>query len=270
MKKVLLSLLVVVSLGLSAQDLTSKKGENYLPESGDWAIGFDATSFLNYAGNLLNAGAVAPTTSEPMLAQTIYGKIFTDDNQAYRLTLGINMLNDKVNTLVDGLESDGTTTGSMVTDEVKTSTSMIALGLGKEYRRGSTRLQGLYGAEAMIMLTGGKTQYTYGNTIKSEANAGNTISRPTEVKNGGSFGFILRGFVGAEYFIAPKIAISAEYGWGIGLTSNGGSSISTETYDLAEDEVNTDTNDDGAGSSDFSLANDLGISSGMLGLILHF
>ena len=31
--------------------------------------------------------------------------MFTDDNQAYRLTLGINMLNN-VSTLVDGLESD--------------------------------------------------------------------------------------------------------------------------------------------------------------------
>ena len=176
---------MVTSLGLYAQDLTSKKGENYLPESGDWAIGFDATSFLNYAGNLLNAGAVAPTASEPMIAQTVYGKMFTDDNQAYRLTLGVNMLNDKVSTLVDGLESDGSTTGSMVTDEVKTSMTMIALGLGKEYRRGSTRLQGLYGAEAMITLTGGKTQYTYGNSIKSEANAGNSLSRSTEVKAGG-------------------------------------------------------------------------------------
>ena len=37
--------------GAFAQDLTSKKGEPILPEAGDWAIGIDATPFLNYAGN---------------------------------------------------------------------------------------------------------------------------------------------------------------------------------------------------------------------------
>ena len=42
------------------QDLTSKKGETMLPEAGDWAVQFDAAPFLNYAGNLFNAGATAP------------------------------------------------------------------------------------------------------------------------------------------------------------------------------------------------------------------
>jgi hypothetical protein len=44
MKKSILA--VAVLLGASAtfaQDLTSKKGENYLPEAGDWAISIDGT-----------------------------------------------------------------------------------------------------------------------------------------------------------------------------------------------------------------------------------
>ena len=49
MKKSILA--VAVLLGTSAtfaQDLTSKKGETYLPESGDWSISIDATPLLGY------------------------------------------------------------------------------------------------------------------------------------------------------------------------------------------------------------------------------
>ena len=91
-------MLVLGTLTLHAQDLTSKKGETYLPESGDWAIGFDATSFLNYAGNLFNASAVAPNAAEPMIPLTIYGKLFTADDRAFRATLGINMSSNTVPT----------------------------------------------------------------------------------------------------------------------------------------------------------------------------
>ena len=68
----------------------------------------------------------------------------------------------------------------MVTNEVKTSMTMIALGLGKEYRRGSTRLQGLYGAEAMIMPQE-ENFATYGNLLNPKRMLKRTF-RSTEVK----------------------------------------------------------------------------------------
>lgn len=252
-----------------AQDLTSKKGENYLPEQDEWAIGLSATSFLNFAGNLFNAGAVAPSAAEPMFTQTFYGKMFTDDDQAYRITIGLNMGSASADTLVDGLESDGTTTGSDVTNTEKVGSSMITLGFGKEFRRGSTRLQGVFGAEGIVMLGSGSTKYTYGNSIKASAMGGQGVSRPTLEKEGGTFGLAIRGFVGAEYFIAPKISISAEYGWGIGFNSTGEARTSTETYDFADDSTDNGTTY-GTSSSSFSLANDMGLASGTLGLILHF
>ena len=270
MKRILLILTFSSFLSATfAQDLTSKKGENYLPEQDEWAIGLSATSFLNYAGNLFNSVAVAPSAAEPMITQTFYGKMFTDDDQAYRVTLGLNMGSITDNTEVPGLESDGTTTGSNVTNTEKMSSSMIALGFGKEFRRGSTRLQGVYGAEGIVMLGSGSTKYTYGNSIKASAMGGEASSRPIEEKEGGTFGLAIRGFVGAEYFIAPKISISAEYGWGIGLTSTGGGSTSTETYDFVEDSTDNNTSS-GPSDSSFSLANDMGLASGTLGLILHF
>ena len=50
----LLSLLLVafVAIGnIAAQDVEEKV---YLPEAGDWAIGFDAKPLLNFVGNVFN------------------------------------------------------------------------------------------------------------------------------------------------------------------------------------------------------------------------
>ncbi|MCB0380481.1 MAG: hypothetical protein KDD24_04440 [Flavobacteriales bacterium] len=54
-KRLLFVAAIFAATATFAQDgLTSKKGEAYLPEAGDWAIGIDANPFLNYAGNLFN------------------------------------------------------------------------------------------------------------------------------------------------------------------------------------------------------------------------
>jgi len=270
MKKLISSILFLTIFTVSySQDLTSKKGENYLPENGDWAIGLDATSFLNYAGNLINSGASAPSVVEPLFSQTIYAKLFTSDNQALRATLGINLLSNTDNSNVDGLESDGTLSGSKVINSVKQSSTMITIGLGKEFRRGNTRLQGFYGADAFMMLGSSSTTNTYGNSIKSEAFYSGTTSRDLEIKNGSTFGLMIRGFLGAEYFIAPKISISAELGWGIGLSSTGDGSTDSESYDFGDDS-SSNSSVTSAGDSSFNITNDLGISQGVLGLNLHF
>ena len=78
---------VVLATTISlAQDLTSKKGENYLPEGDEWSIGYDATSLLNYFGNFLNSNASAPTVNSPYSgnASTFYGKKVIDENTAWR------------------------------------------------------------------------------------------------------------------------------------------------------------------------------------------
>merc|ERR1712194_962739 len=98
MKKIY-SLMVVVFLGTTtifAQSWTDRwSDDSYLPEEGEWSIGFDATSTLNYFGNLLNSSASAPTADYVSeFSNTIYGKYVTSDTEAWRVRLGINM--DKV------------------------------------------------------------------------------------------------------------------------------------------------------------------------------
>ena len=263
MKK-LFTMLTVVAISTTitfAQNLTSKKGENYLPESDEWSIGFDATSTLNYFGNLFNSSAAAPT-ADYFIANTIYGKMMTSDNSAWRVTLGLNMSKDIVNSSVPDLNSSASA-GDMVEDKYSFGLTQINLMLGKEFRRGSTRLQGVYGAEAGLAISSQTQNWEYGNSAEDRGAFGSLI----ESKSGLAFGIGLRAFIGVEYFILPKISLSGEYGLSFGFMTQGGGSTTTETYDPNDDDVDTNTSD-GASDSYFGLFNDN--SGGRLSLHLYF
>ncbi len=256
-----LTLVAITTTICFAQNLTSKKGENYLPESGEWSIGLDATSTLNYVGNLFNAGATAPT-ADYLVANTIYGKMMKSDNSAFRVTLGLNMSKNIDNELVTDLNSSASA-GDMVENKYSLGLTQINLMLGKEFRRGSTRLQGVYGAEAALGVTSQTEKWEYGNSAEDRFATGDL----TESKTGLGFSIGLRAFIGAEYFVLPKISISGEYGWSVGFVTQGGGSITTETYDPFDDDVDTVTSD-GASDSFFGVLNDN--YGGRLGLHLYF
>jgi hypothetical protein len=185
MKKVFIFFFALgtISLNANSQNLTSKKGENYLPEKGDWAIGFNADGIFEYIGNAFNgtSGNSAPSV-DFQRAGTFVGKKFTSNTEAYRVIANLRYTSDKVGT-GDALNSFAFTAG-----------------LGKEWRKGKTRLQGYYGADALLSL-GSVTQGTN--------------------KSGLAFGVGVQGFIGAEYFILPKIAIGAQYGYGLNFSTKG-------------------------------------------------
>jgi len=52
----------------------------------------------------------------------------------------------------------------------------IQLGVGQEHRKGEGRLQGFYGPQAMVGLSGNSTQYTYGNDFQVQ-----TLTQPIEI-----------------------------------------------------------------------------------------
>ena len=119
-----------------AQDLTSKKGEAYLPAAGDWSIGIDATPVLNYVGGFLSsAGGVAPTWDYLNSNQAIIGKMYKDESHATRaiLRIGINSMTQKE------MIKDATVITSptypylpaMVEDKMKSSSTYVGVGLGK-------------------------------------------------------------------------------------------------------------------------------------------
>ena len=248
----------LITVGLSAQSWTDRwTDDSYLPESGDWSIGFDATSTLDYFGNLLNSSASAPTTTyvaEERFENTIYGKLMTSDNEAWRVRLGFKMYKEVDNEDVsDNSSSDPDVT---VTNKYTDGETNINLWLGKEYRRGSARLQGVYGAEAGLGIESHTESWEYGNT---PANGG---IGPIKTKEGMNLGISLRGFIGFEYFMMPRMSIGGEYGWGFAFLSKGGGS----TVSIAAD--GSETTSENSSDSEMGFKND--DASGSLVLRMYF
>ncbi|MFT5859130.1 MAG: hypothetical protein ACI865_001227 [Flavobacteriaceae bacterium] len=268
MKKSILA--VAVLLGTSAtfaQDLTSKKGESYLPESGDWSVSIDATPLLGYVQGILGSNGTASNGSWSFLNgnNTITGKYFASDDMAYRGGINIGMTSTTENAYTADVAS---TTGALVIDEKKTTTNQIMLTGGMEWRKGSTRLQGFYGAELGVGFGGGaKETYTFGNNYDFTTNPtqnhavdGTTDVQSTEQKGGIMFG--LRGFIGAEYFVLPKLAIGGEFGWGLGLMTTGEGTSTVSQLNVTSTALETVTNETVAKGSAFNLGTD---NSGMFG-----
>jgi hypothetical protein len=296
-KKVLVLASLFAATTTFAQDLTSRKGETILPEAGDWAIGIDAAPFLNFAGQMFsNAGASAPgwnfLNSSTMI---IRGKMFVDEKTAYRASLRIGF----GSTTMRGMVATPTATAptyptlpAMTEDEWKSSYSFIGIGGGLEMRRGNGRLQGFYGGEALIWSMGSKDAFTYSNALAPTATVPVTVAnsfdfssmgysnittegfgnvgRVLEDKAGSTFGIAIMGFVGAEYFIMPKISIAGEFNWGIGFESTGNGTMSIESIDGTTPGV---VNSESSGSSMFVIdvnRNALNTASATLTLNLHF
>ncbi|MCE3259049.1 MAG: hypothetical protein K0S12_690 [Bacteroidetes bacterium] len=306
--------LVALAFGVSsafAQDLTSKKGEPMLPEAGDWGVAIDATPFLTYAGHFFGKTSNPATPSWNFFtnSQTITGKYFQDASTAYRGSLRIGLQSASTRSMVtDRAQATNTTVtfptaDPMVENVWKRSNTTIGLAAGIEKRKGKTRLQGFYGGEAGIYMAMQKDKYTYGNaltptsgtvigvgvTSADDFGTGNYNSaapiqgingdaRATEVKAGTVFSFGVRGFIGAEYFILPKMSLGGEFGWGLGISSTGKSRTTWESRGTSNAPGSTQTTGtteiEGAKNGGFWLDTDNKNSvwgpTGSLRLALHF
>lgn len=302
-----LAVLLGASTTIFAQDLTSRKGENYLPEAGDWAIGIDGVPLLNYLGNFFGksanngfAGNIWSYSNPNML---ITGKYFVEDQVAFRggIRIGFGAEKDKAIVENRGVSpSDWPSKPNEVENSFKMSQSNVGLNFGIEWRKGNTRLQGFYGAEIGFMVGGQKEVYKYGNVLTTSTAAipvevtaaddfgsniiasvdgnGSAISgRILERKAGTTFGIGVRGFIGAEYFIIPKLSLGGEFGWGIGFINKGVGTSTYETVGYASGATNSQvvsmTTETGKTSNfgvDVSTVNPLFGPVGRLNLTFHF
>jgi len=296
-KTTLFVALAVASSAAFAQDLVNSKGEKYLPEAGDWAISVNAAPFLQYVGQFLSAGPnPAPGFNYITNNQTIVGKMFIDATSAYRGIVRIGYTSQSVTDQI--IEANTTNTypasPTMVNDKMSMHNMNVALGAGKEWRRGHGRLQGYYGADAMLGISSSGSSYTYGNALSTGAtgvpvnttyttNFGSNIigvtdpygnaARVLSSGNPMTFSFGVRGFIGAEYFIIPKISIGGEFGWGLGFTSTGKTETKVEGIGGATPAVNTFDTKSGGGFkfwADTDSNNPLWGIAGQLKMTLHF
>jgi hypothetical protein len=288
-KKVLFVASMFLATAMIAQDgLTSKKGEAYLPEAGDWALGFDGTPFLDYAGNWFNGtsnNSVNATWVGNQPAMTIYGKMFKDETTAYRAKIRIGFGSSSEKAFTDTIGNNGGNPATVVEIEDKMSTSgfNLTLGGGIEKRRGNTRIQGFYGGELLISFGSSSESYEYGDThdddngvifhdFGSNDLGGPTDRRVTEVSYGSTMTIGLRGFVGVEWFLAPKVSVSAEYGWGLRMQSQGDGTTTTEewmpaTLTATENSLVTKETTQG-GTSSFGIDTDN--NGGVISIFFHF
>ena len=301
MKRVIMLLTVTFLVSsVYGQNLRSKNGERVLPQAQDWSIGIDANPFFSYLKGLIGQGNNATTPSFNYLLnnQMITGKYFVQSDLALRasLRLGVNSSNRK--NIVADRAVTGTPTfpavPNMVENEMQTRGLAIGLSVGAEKRRGNTRLQGFYGGEIGFMTTGNRQEFNYGNALSTSATApvgvdngadaftgGNNITtdtygntaRITERNAGHTFQFGLRGFIGAEYFILPKISFGGEFGWGLGLQSTSSSEITTESIDPGVNTTGVQTIESGKSFGfllDTDNTNSMFGPTGSLKLTLHF
>ena len=270
MKKTIL--LVAMAVGMTsvfAQDLTSKKGEKYLPEANDWAIGVDATPFLTYVGNIFGktAANVAPAFNFDNGSAALQGKMFKDANTAYRAGLRIGFGSF---TTHNALNNAGDSVGTA--KDVSASGMNIALTAGLEKRRGAGRLQGVYGAEAGLAFGGGGTvTNTYAMALTDARNPG-VGGRVAETTIGNVFSFGARAFAGVEYFVLPKISIAGEFGWGLTFTTTGDGTTTVDA--LTGPSTVTSTKTTVTGPSTFVIDTDNNSTlfgpAGTVRMIFHF
>jgi hypothetical protein len=238
MKKVLLTAAAVLSLTfVNAQDLKSKKGEAYLPVAGDWAISFNANGIFKYVGNSFNGNIKNAEPSVTNLTEnTFVGKKFITDKSAYRVVANLRFGSNNV--ALDTVKGPDYIFGAH-----KQSTIAVTAGVGKEWRRGSTRLQGFYGADALIGFS--STKWKEDKAPNQTYNVGTSVS------------FGVTGFIGAEYFIFPKMSVGAQYNYGLQIKSNGASKYSVP----GSPDVN------GESKTNFNLGN---VTATSINLTLHF
>lgn len=305
-----------------AQDLENKMGESYLPQAEDWAIGIDASPFLKYVGNLIGNGQNGndgPSWNTITQNMQIYGKYFAADDMAYRASIRIGYTSDSEKMMVDDRSDNFVATpapnpwpdaSAEVENKWSDQTMNIGLSVGLEKRRGFGRLQGYYGAEFGVNFASTSQKYEYGNALVSHVLAndlGNVDVTAADAMNGGAnivnendgagvnrdgrvlsnkdgleFSIGLRGFIGVEYFIMPRIALGAEFGWGLMFVNQGASKTTFEIEGLSDSQVDgTDATtvweveETGSGkSSEFTLDteanNTMWGSAGSLRLTFHF
>lgn len=266
MKKItLFAVMICVNAALIAQEVESysfksKNGHEVLPQEGNWAIGVSATSFLQYVGNMASGATTtnnAPTFGNGNGPSVLNGQ----HNLGGAAFLGKYMLSSKTAVRVRFLANAYSETrreyvakNSLIInplapefaeDEYTRGVSNFAIGAGLEKRKGNGRLQGIYGAELFVGFLSENRTVSYGNAMNADFTSPNSFnffgninnlggvnySRTTESNLGNTFYAGARGYVGVEYFVAPRISIGGEVGYSFAFAYNGEASRTDETFD---------------------------------------
>ena len=231
MKKIIFSMFLSLCLvytataqlgeGQTDPDVTNKRGAYILPVQGDFALGFDALPVMSFF--------TSPVEFEQY---TIIGKYFLENDRALRVSLGIGVNSETNKDLVSPNPAptpSDPTKDQRVIDVSRESETFLGLSVGYELRRGQGRVQGFYGGEFGLAVYSRSEKNEWGNNL-SATNTNSFNPRLLERSYGTAFSVGLGGFVGAEYFIAPKLSIGAEMSLGFYFTTWGEGEENLESW----------------------------------------
>ena len=228
MKRLLTIVLLsaVAAFSVSAQE-TEKQ---YLPEAGDWSIGFNAKPVLNFVGNLFNnssynnVGVISGESTLPgNIGTSIMTKYMITDNFAFRANVGFSIANNNSAEYVidDKAYYFNPLSEEKVVDYRNSRSTRVSALFGVEYRIGKKRVQGVFGGGLLVGVTNTRNQYSYGNAM-TEINPNPTTSdfygstsNPSnrvieEYTSRPCYHAGLVGTAGVEWFFAPKVSLGAE------------------------------------------------------------
>jgi hypothetical protein len=261
--KLIIAFIFLTFLNVKSQDagiLLNKHGKPVLPETGNFAVGMDVVPIIKYAGNLFYDQKDTTNDLSLYYPLTFFGKYVKSPTKAFRVQVRLGFKSGSSDTLVP--KTNSTNPNELVSNEAKRTNTNIVLAGGVEKRKGSQRVTGIYGVEAWTRIATDKTKFTYGNALDVTIQSNSQI---ISNKAGTQFGFGIRGFLGAEYFIGAKLSLSAEYGWGPSVNVVGRGAIETEVVDGNSTKTQvTET------SKSFSFGLDNDMNGGTIALIFYF
>lgn len=203
MNKKLAVLLALILTGLYAFGQNPNQDENLKFDHGDWGVGFNITGLIeNINLNAVNADALP----------AIQVRKFIDDRWALRFELGISTQSYS-RTLVDSVDNFRRTYDSTF------SQTRFYFAPSVEYHfEGAKRLDPYVGAGLAFTLTGRDSR-------NASTDLQDTIGTANVTRNydlPGAFQFGADFMLGFNYFIAPKLALGAEYRLGFTHLTGGG------------------------------------------------
>lgn len=227
MKRIITSAAMACLLFLNASYATAQENTApvYTPEAGDFSVGVDLIPLFRTIGGAFNDSETPvgghPFLEENMLCKpnvSIIGKYMFSDKWGIKVDLGLMVKSNNYRSYVqdDKMVVLDPLSEAKVVDRERITKTGGSLMVGAEYRLGKRRVQGVFGMGALFGFSSLKTSYSYGNAI-TELNQQPTSSmmengyRITEQQTSGANIMAgIYGSIGAEWFVAPKIAIGAD------------------------------------------------------------
>jgi hypothetical protein len=258
--------IIILALGISAVasgqadslwkskkvNLVSKRGVPILPVKGEFALGIDAWPIFYYMGGIFSNNDATPPSFENAdgfgSLTGIYGKYMLKSDLAIRANFRVDLSSSTdIYVVPKSTLTYDPLAPQFVDDQITYNDNVIQLGVGLEKLRGSSRVQGKYGAELVFGYSKYTTKYNYGNSITNEFNTPETYSNIyyngserilTDYFDKGLYVGV-RGFAGVEFFIGPKISLGGEFGYCIAYQWSQNRTIEYEYWNASLQEVST-------------------------------